>query len=144
MSLIKRRWRVTLATVLVFVAAALVAFLPLLAQSRSKEPRDITIVAREMAFYVDSNPSPNPTIRLAPGERVRIVFVNDDLGFDHDFAVSAWSAATRLVHGKGRASVVIQVPAREGTAAYVCSTHASMMTGTIEVTTSEHVVRSER
>jgi plastocyanin len=110
------------------------ALLPLIAESR--EPRELLVVARQMAFYVDDGRTSNPTIRVSPGEHIRIIFVNDDAGFDHDFAVADWTAGTPVLHGKGRTSIDLHAPAKPGRAAYVCSMHASMMRGIIEVTAS--------
>jgi plastocyanin len=124
-----RELKIVVATVVMIGAVA--ALLPLLAASR--EPRELVLVVRNMAFYAGDTSTSNPTIYMDPGERVRVTLVNDDAGVSHDFAVKAWSAATPVLRGKGRTSIVIQAPDRAGTAEYVCSLHGSMMTGTIEV-----------
>jgi heme/copper-type cytochrome/quinol oxidase subunit 2 len=126
------RTRVMMATVVVLVVGGLATLLPLVAGS--PEPREIIVVARQMAFYVGDNVTPNPTIHAAPGERIRITLVSQDPGFDHDFAVAAWRVNSGVLHGEGRNSTVIQVPDKPGVAAYICSRHASMMKGLIEVT----------
>ena len=60
------RWVAALATVLVIAAGMLVAAL-------TPSPREVVLVARGMAFYLDSDPvTPNPVIVVAPGEAVRV------------------------------------------------------------------------
>ena len=96
--------------------------------------REIVLVARNMAFYLDGNPTPNPTLRVKAGERVHIVLRSDDAGFTHDFAVKAWNAATDFLTGKGAVSVTVTVPDTPGARQeYVCSAHAVMMRGMVEV-----------
>jgi hypothetical protein len=109
----------------------IVAVLPSMARSAERE---IVVVAREMSFFVGQGGIPNPTIRLSPGERVRITLISADPGFDHDFVVGAWNVRTPMLRGVGRASIVVQAPDEPGTSVeYVCSAHAVMMRGTIEV-----------
>jgi heme/copper-type cytochrome/quinol oxidase subunit 2 len=126
------RTRVMMATVVVLVVGGLATLLPLVAGS--PEPREVLVVARQMAFYVDDGVTANPTIYAAPGERIRITLVGQDPGFDHDFAVPAWRVNSAVLHGVGRNSTVLQVPDKPGVTTYVCSRHASMMKGIIEVT----------
>ena len=125
------RTRVMMATVVVLVVGGLATLLPLVAGS--PEPREIIVVARQMAFYVNDEVTPNPTIHAAPGERVRITLISQDPGFDHDFAVAAWRVNSAVLHGEGRNSIVIQVPDKPGVTTYVCTRHAFMMKGIIEV-----------
>jgi plastocyanin len=96
--------------------------------------REITLVARGMAFFLESDPAiPNPTLRLEAGERVRIVLRNEERGFTHDFAVPAVDAATDLINWNEDADVTFDVPDRPGTYDYVCEPHAMMMRGRIIV-----------
>lgn len=118
---------------LVLILAGVGALLPLGAGPR--ESRDLVIVVRNMAFYLGEDPrSPNPRIRVAPGERIRITLISEDSGFSHDFAVDAWRLRTSTLHGGDRTSVIFQAPDKPGSADYVCTSHAAMMKGTIEVT----------
>jgi plastocyanin len=101
--------------------------------ARSPE-RQITLVARNMAFYLENDPStPNPTIQVKPGERVRIVLQNRDRGMVHDFAVPALRAALDLVPWNEDGDVMFEAPARPGTYEYTCRPHAAMMRGTIVI-----------
>jgi plastocyanin len=109
----------------------LFALLPL--GARSLEPREVVVIARQMSFYAGDGVTANPTIRMTPGETVRLTLIAEDPGFDHDFVVTAWDAKTPMLHGKGRTSIVLRAPENQGTASYVCSIHASMMKGVIEV-----------
>ena len=96
--------------------------------------REITLVARGMAFFLESEPAiPNPTLRLKAGERVRITLRNEERGFTHDFAVPAVDAATDLISWNEDADVTFDVPDRPGTYDYVCEPHAMMMRGRIIV-----------
>ncbi len=127
-----RRFTVGLAAV---ILCGLVA-LPSLVANRGSQARgrEIVLVARNMAFYLDGNPTPNPTLRVKAGERVHIVLRSDDAGFTHDFAVKAWNAATDFLTGKGAVSVTVTVPDTPGARQeYVCSAHAVMMRGMVEV-----------
>jgi plastocyanin len=125
------RTRLILTTTFVLALGGLFALLPL--GARSIEPREVVVVARQMSFYVRDGVTANPTLQMTPGERIRITLISADPGFDHDFAVTAWGVKTPVLHGEGRTSIVIQAPAEPGKATYVCSIHASMMNGTIEV-----------
>ena len=56
-------------------------------------PRDITLVVRGMAFYLEGDSLPNPTIQLTAGERVRITLRNEERAIRHDVALPAMAAA---------------------------------------------------
>lgn len=126
-----------LATALALVAAGLGVDFgrgPLEADSR-----EVRLVARDMAYYLPGGTTPNPTLRFAPGERVRVVLVNEDPGMAHDVVSSGLDLRTPVVQGgrSGRggetASDVVRVPERPGTHEYVCSLHPVLMRGRIVV-----------
>jgi len=125
------RTRVMLSTAFGLVLFGIFALLPL--GARSLEPREVVVIARQMSFYSADGVTASPTIRMRPGETIRLTLIVEDPGFDHDFVVTAWVAKTPVLHGKGRTSVVLRAPDKEGAASYVCSIHASMMKGIIEV-----------
>jgi plastocyanin len=95
--------------------------------------REIHLVARDMTFYADGTGEPNPTLYARPGERVRLVLRNTDVGMSHDFVIRSWSVKTRLLKGKGEDRIEFTVPDTRGAHVYSCSPHAEMMGGTIVV-----------
>jgi plastocyanin len=124
---------------LAFGAAAALAFLPRLTDDvlngadSAVSIREIRIVARDMTFYVDGQPAPNPTLYARAGERVRVVFRNADVGMSHDFVIRPWRVTTRLLKGKGEDAIEFTVPMARGTYDYTCTPHAEMMSGTLVV-----------
>jgi plastocyanin len=124
-----RRSLVSLGVLLLFAMVTL----PSLVADPGPPSREIVLVARNMAFYLDGNPTPNPTLRLKAGEQVTLVLRSEDAGITHDFAVRSWNVGTPLLNGKGAVSVSFRVPdRRDGPQEYVCSAHAVMMKGAIE------------
>jgi plastocyanin len=121
-------------TVLVtaLLGLTLAAILPRVASS-SAAVREIRLVARDMAYYLDGQGAPNPTLVIGRGERVRIVLTNQDLGMSHDFGVPAWKTGTALVNGLGEAAIELRAPRAAGTETYACTPHGEMMRGTIRV-----------
>jgi hypothetical protein len=95
--------------------------------------REIHLVARDMTFYLAGQSAPNPTLQARPGERLRIVLSNTDVGMSHDFAIRSWRDHTQILKGKGQASIEFTVPTTRGTHEYSCTPHAEMMSGTIAV-----------
>ena len=95
--------------------------------------REISLVTRDMAFYIEGNPSPNPTIRLGAGEEVRFVLRNLDPGIAHNLAIDGWDVETVSLVADASTSVRVRAPDRPGRQIYVCSPHREMMRGTIEI-----------
>jgi plastocyanin len=125
-----RRLLVGLAALVLAAAATLASLVAVPAPP----PREIVLTARNMAFYLDGNPTPNPTVHVRAGERVTVTLRSEDAGITHDFAVKAWQVGTALLSGKGTVSVSFRVPeAPPGAQEYVCSAHAVMMRGKIAV-----------
>ena len=119
-------------------AVAAIAGLMLLAALlpvRSSTPtREVTLVAKGMAFYLEGDPStPNPTLEVKAGERLRIVLRNQDRGMTHDFAVPAVAAAMNAIGWNESGEVTLDVPDTPGTYEYVCRPHRLMMRGIIRV-----------
>jgi plastocyanin len=118
---------VAMGVVFVVIGAAL------LAVSRVPE-REIVLVARGMAFYLEDDPgTPNPTITVKAGERVRVVLRNEDRGFVHDVAVPAVDAAVDQVSWNDASATTIEMPSTPGAYEYFCRPHRLMMHGTIVV-----------
>jgi plastocyanin len=115
--------------VLVVVAGALAG-----SAITSSQDREITLVARGMAFYLLGDPTtPNPPITVKAGERVRIVLRNDDRGMTHDFAVPSMKASLDPVDWNEQEHVTIEVPETPGRYEYICRPHMLMMRGVILV-----------
>jgi plastocyanin len=105
-----------------------------LAAGSKSDVRDIRLVARGVTFYVDGRPEANPVLRVEAGERIRLLFRNEDRGMAHNFAVSGWRLSQALPLEPGEtASVVVRVPDHAGRYTYVCTPHAALMHGVIEV-----------
>jgi hypothetical protein len=131
---IRAKNRVTVAGIVVSIVALLATLLPMVASSEQSTAREIRIVVRDMAFYVEGNNQPNPAIVLRAGEQVRIRLRNDDPGMRHDFAIRAWTIATRVLEDRGQEDeIVFQVPAERGAQSYQCTPHAKMMSGEIRI-----------
>jgi plastocyanin len=122
----------------VAVAALLLvmgALLPAVSLWPAGPTREITLVARGMAFHLENDVvTENPTIELKAGERVRIVLRNQDRGMTHDFAVPAFNAGLDAIEWREAGDVVLDVPTTPGTYEYVCRPHIAMMRGTLRVT----------
>ena len=101
--------------------------------ARGPGPREIRIVVRDMAFYLEGQTDPNPTLRLRAGEAVRLVLRNEDEGMTHDFAVPGWNAATKRIEAGEEAAVTFRAPDRASSQPYKCRPHSKMMQGTILV-----------
>ena len=119
---------------IIAVAALAATLLPMIASSRTDPTRDIRIVVRDMAFYVDGGAEPNPSITLRAGERVRLHLRNEDAGMRHDFAVRSWAVSTKMLEDRGEEdTIVFRAPDERGEATYLCTPHAKMMSGTIRI-----------
>jgi plastocyanin len=97
--------------------------------------RELVLYARGMAFYLPGSDAPNPTLRVTAGETLRLTVVNDDPGVEHDLEVAALDLdiAPLAKSAGSRGSATLKVPERPGRYPYVCTFHAQMMRGTLEV-----------
>jgi hypothetical protein len=121
-------------SVKLIVTAVVVVLLGVFAVAVTRpEPREIRLVAKGMAFYLEDGDLPNPTIFLKPGERVRVVLSNQDRGLRHDFAVPSLNAALDPLTWNRSDDVVFEAPAEPGIYEYWCRPHMTMMRGKIVV-----------
>ena len=111
---------------------SLVALWPVAADP-ADSPRVITLVTRNMAFYLDGGDTPNPVLTMRAGEIVRIILRNEDAGIAHNFEVAAWDQTIPPLRRGQTASTVINVPDSHGRHVYLCGPHAALMRGIIEV-----------
>jgi plastocyanin len=118
----------------VFAVALLMVVMALLPVMTRPADREITLVARGMRFYLESDPAtPNPTITVRAGETVRVVFRNEDRGMTHDVGVPALHAVSDLIDWNETDDLVLDIPTTPGTYEYVCTPHRLMMNGLIKV-----------
>lgn len=96
-------------------------------------PREISLVARGMAFYLEDGDLPNPTITVKPGERVRVRLLNQERGIRHDFAVPGLRAAMDSLGWNQSGDVTFEAPEQPGLYEYWCRPHMMMMRGKIIV-----------
>ena len=130
---IKARNRTIAGAAVVAVIAIAATLLPMIASSDLDAKREVHLVIRDMAYYLDGKGAPNPTLQFRRGERVRLILTNEDAGMNHDFVVSNWKIATDVIEGRGQDTVDIKVPRRAGTDSYVCTPHSAKMRGNIVV-----------
>ena len=111
-----------------------IGFVLFAAGCNSDPPREVLVVARGMTFTLPSDPdTANPVIRVRPGERLRLTLRNDAPGLMHSFEIPAWNVKTQQIRGGASTSVTLTVPATEGRYQYVCTPHANLMNGVVEV-----------
>jgi len=99
--------------------------------------REITLIARDMTFYLDGNNSRNPALTMQAGELVRIVLWNEDVGIAHNFEIDAWNQRIPSPQLGHSASTLIEVPNRPGRYVYVCGPHSLLMRGIIDVVATD-------
>jgi len=126
-------WGHRVSAKLVVTAVAVLALGAFAVALTRPAPREITLVVRGMAFYLDGNELPNPTIIVKAGERVRVVLRNEERGIQHDFAVPAMRAVLQPIGWNQSAEVVFAVPETPGVYDYWCRPHMTMMRGKIIV-----------
>jgi hypothetical protein len=130
---VRAKNRVFLAGIIIGGAALIASLLPMLASSETSAARDLHIVIRDMAFYLDGKGEPNPTLVFRSGERARVFIRSEDAGMDHDFVVKNWKVQSNTLSGRGETAVTIKVPRQVVTETYYCTPHARRMRGTIRV-----------
>lgn len=115
-----------------FVMLIAAALLPMMGRSREHD-REVRLVAIGTTFYLEGQSAPNPTLRVRAGERIRLVFRNEDEGMRHDLKIREWNVSVPPIRGRGERVVTFRVPDVHGVASYACTPHWSSMTGSIEV-----------
>ncbi len=120
--------------IVTLLLAALVAGVAWSVAAARTAPREIVLVARGMTFYLEGDDTPNPTLRLRPGEEVRLTLINRDPGMRHDLAVAERGVGTAVLAGDGSAQTIrLRAPVRPGVYDYLCRFHAQTMRGLLEV-----------
>lgn len=121
--------------VLVLTAFAVVGMTLAARPDRSETPGPtIELVARGMTFYRPGDSTPNPRLQVEPGARVTIRLRNEEAGIPHDVAVPTLAVGSPLARTLGAtAEISFRAPDEPGEHEYVCSQHAAMMRGVLDV-----------
>ena len=72
--------------------------------------REIRLVVRDMTYYAAHTAEANPTLRLARGEKIRLVLTNEDRGYSHNLIAPELGVSTRLLTQGTSQSIEITVP----------------------------------
>jgi plastocyanin len=94
--------------------------------------REVTIVAKNMAFVVESPASSkqtNPTITVSAGRRITIIFRNDDPGMQHDLVIEGLHVQVEVISFGETTRLTFTAPSVPGKFAYICSFHPRSMRG---------------
>ena len=114
--------------------ASLMVLMALLPAISSTPSREIRLVVKGMAFYLEDDArTANPMLEVKAGERVRIVIDNQERGMTHDFALPALGAALDPLRWNESGAITVDVPGTPGTYEYICRPHRLMMRGTLRV-----------
>ena len=114
--------------------AAVILLVTLLPALSSTPTREVTLVVKGMSFYLEGDlTTPNPTIEMKAGERVRIVVKNQERGVTHDFAFPAAGTVMNELSLNQTGEVGFAAPTKPGTYEYFCQPHRLMMKGIIQV-----------
>ena len=94
--------------------------------------REITIVAKNMVFIIESPESSgqaNPTITVTAGQKITIVFRNDDPGMQHDLVIEGLHIQVDVVSCGETTRLTFTAPREPSTSVYRCSFHPRSMRG---------------
>ncbi len=106
-----------------------IVMVPLWSQSAiaANDAREIVLEARDLAFG-----DANPTLSFKPGERIRLIVRNSDIGVLHSIRLPGIDDTLR--HIPWDEEVVIEFTAPEdGAFEYICPQHAPKMQGRIRI-----------
>ena len=118
---------------LIMLIVSGLAFLWPVSAKPSTSPRQLTLVTRDMAFYLDGLNIPNPVLTMHPGETVRVILRNEDVGFNHNFEIPAWNRVIQTPKKNSFESILIEAPKLPGRYEYICGPHSALMHSFIEV-----------
>jgi plastocyanin len=90
--------------------------------------REIELVARDSRFN-----GVNPTIEVAPGERLRLVVKNDDPETWHDLVIGGLDGQRTTLLAPGESATLEFTAPASGILKYGCSVHPRFMDGRIVV-----------
>ncbi len=117
-----KKWRtVAIGLAAIGLLAATASTLPI--RRQALDSRTIVVVAENMMFN-----STNPTIVVAPGEMIRLVFRNEDAGMKHDLAIPELGIRTGVLEPGETAVLEFRAPEKDFFE-YLCSLHPVSMRG---------------
>ncbi len=94
--------------------------------------REITMVAKDMVFSVQSSESTgeaNPTITIKRGQKITITLRNDDAGMLHDLVIEGLDVRLESVSCGETTRLTFTAPREPGEYVYLCSFHPRRMRG---------------
>lgn len=100
---------------------------------RSPPPFELTLVAKDMAYYVEGEGQPNPTLEFPSGERIRLTLINRDKGMLHDWILPELGLASEKI-SYGQTTILQFKLSEPGWFDYLCSLHPAMMRGKVAST----------
>ena len=106
-----------------------IVMIPLWSQSAvaGSEAREIVLEARDLAFG-----DANPTLAFKPGERIRLIVRNSDIGVLHSIRLPGIDDTLRHIPWDEQVVIEFTAP-EEGTFEYICPQHAPKMQGRIRI-----------
>jgi len=125
----KRRLIGVVGMAAIFTLFGALVMVPLWSQSAvtADDAREIFLEARDLAFG-----DANPTLSFKPGERIRLIVLNSDIGILHSIRLPGIDDTVR--HIPWNEQVVIEFTAPEqGVFEYICPQHAPKMQGRIRI-----------
>jgi hypothetical protein len=129
--------RQTATLVLFGLACVGIAGLSVRAVDSGSSVREIVLVIRDMAFYIEGQTTPNPKLRFKANEDVRIVLRNVESGMLHGFSSDSLDVSVAGLGAGQVGSVEFRVPSNLGIHEYICTPHSAMMRGVIEIIETE-------
>lgn len=116
------------------ILAVLGALAVAIGASSGEPPLELTLRARSMSFHLDGEDGPNPHLVLPADRRIRLTFVNEEPGVEHDLTLPELGLRTRVLAGDGsRQTITLRTPAEATAARYECSLHPLMMRGELDI-----------
>ena len=106
-----------------------IVMLPLWSQSAvaANDAREIVLEARDLAFG-----DANPTLSFEPGERIRLIVRNSDIGVLHSIRLPGIDDIVRHIPWDEQVVIEFTAP-EEGVFEYICPQHAPKMQGRIRI-----------
>lgn len=94
---------------------------------------ELTLIAKDMAYYVEGKSQPNPTLGFPSGERIRLTLINRDKGMLHDWVLPELGLASEKI-SYGQTTILQFKLSEPGWFDYLCSLHPAMMRGKVAST----------